>query len=300
MIEIAGSSKVLTTKGMVTQDASTNRVEKLQDKIGYRFNEPRLLQQALTHKSYSKTNNERLEFVGDAVLGYLVGTMLYRQYPDVQEDALSLMRAQLVRGKTLAQVALSIQLPEYLLLGSGELRSGGRERASILADALEAVIGAVHEDGGIEQAQALVHRLFDDLTKGLDAQSLKDPKTRLQELLQGQGFELPLYTVEQISGADHQRQYTVKCQVPALGLMAVAQESSRRGAEKASAQQVLLLALTEQKAKEKTKQNAKQHAKKQANSELDTSAGLGSKSVKDAQASGDQTADNVNPGENND
>lgn len=257
---------------MATHDAGMNRLEKFQDRIGYRFNEPKLLQQALTHKSYSKTNNERLEFMGDAVLGYLVGSMLFRHYPDVQEDALSLMRAQLVRGKTLAQVASSIQLPEYLLLGSGELRSGGRERASILADALEAVIGAVHEDGGIEQAQGLVRRLFEDLTKGLDAQSLKDPKTRLQELLQGNGLELPLYTVERISGADHQRQYTVKCEVPALKLEAVAQESSRRGAEKSSAQQVLILALAQQ-------QQAAAHKGKASGSSKKTGSGSGSENT---------------------
>ena len=123
---------------MVQSTGSNNALDKLQQKIGYQFDNPMLLQQALTHKSYSRTNNERLEFIGDAVLGYLVGSMLYRHYPDVQEDALSLMRAQLVRGKTLAQVALQIELPEFLLLGSGELRSGGRQRASILADALEA------------------------------------------------------------------------------------------------------------------------------------------------------------------
>lgn len=239
---------------MATFDAGNSSLAKLQKKIGYQFNEPTLLQQALTHKSYAKTNNERLEFMGDAVLGYLVGNMLYRRYPDVREDALSLMRAQLVRGKTLAQVALTLQLPEYLLLGSGELRSGGRQRASILADALEAIIGAVHEDGGIAQAQKLVHRLFDELTLGLDAQSLKDPKTRLQELLQGNGLELPLYSVEEISGADHQRQYTVKCEVPALALTAVAQDSSRRGAEKASAQEVLLMALARQSGAKKPPQ----------------------------------------------
>jgi len=288
LIETAGLSKAPTTKGMVTPNASANRMEKLQDKIGYRFKQPKLLQQALTHKSYSKTNNERLEFMGDAVLGYLVGSMLYRQYPDVQEDALSLMRAQLVRGKTLAQVALSIQLPECLLLGSGELRSGGRERASILADALEAVIGAVHEDGGIEQAQRLVHQLFNDLTKGLDAQSLKDPKTRLQELLQGNGLELPLYTVDKISGADHLRQYTVKCEVPALGLMAVAQESSRRGAEKASAQQVLILAL------------AKQQTQQQADMQQGKAAQFRGQSSKIVNVGTKQTQDNGNPGENND
>ena len=192
---------------MTSSTDTTDSLQALQRGIGYQFNDQNLLQQALTHKSHSKPNNERLEFMGDAVLGYLVGNMLYRHYPHVQEDSLSLMRAQLVRGKTLAQVAMRMDLAQYLKLGSGEIRSGGRQRASILADALEAIIGAVHEDGGIEQAQELVQKLFEELTRGLDAESLKDPKTRLQELLQGNGLDLPSYTVEQVSGADHQRQY---------------------------------------------------------------------------------------------
>jgi ribonuclease-3 len=251
---------------------SADNLTALQRSIGYQFSDLGLLQQALTHKSHSKTNNERLEFVGDAVLGYLVGSMLYRNYPHVQEDALSLMRAQLVRGKTLAQVAMRLNLPEYLQLGSGELRSGGRQRASILADALEAVIGAVHEDGGIEQAQQLVQKLFADLTQGLDAESLKDPKTRLQELLQGNGLDLPTYTVEQVSGADHQRQYTVKCEVPSLAVQAVAADSSRRAAEKAAAHEVLILALAQQHAfnsqkEKKAKKKAKGHAKKHASND---------------------------------
>lgn len=239
-----------SSKANARSRSSAAQLTNLQNLIAYTFKDIGLLRQAITHKSYSKTNNERLEFMGDAVLGYLVGTMLYRLYPHVQEDSLSLMRARLVRGKTLAKVALQLKLPEYLLLGVGELRSGGQQRASILADALEAVIGAVHEDGGIEQAQRLVERLFADLTQGLDAESLKDPKTRLQELLQGSGMDPPNYTVEEISGADHQRQYTVKCEAPDLSLMAVAKDSSRRAAEKASAHEVLLLALAQNQAAE--------------------------------------------------
>lgn len=257
---------------MTSSMGSADNLAALQRSIGYQFSDLGLLQQALTHKSHSKTNNERLEFVGDAVLGYLIGSMLYRNYPHVQEDALSLMRAQLVRGKTLAQVAMRLNLPDYLQLGSGELRSGGRQRASILADALEAVIGAVHEDGGIEQAQQLVQKLFADLTQGLDAESLKDPKTRLQELLQGNGLDLPTYTVEQVSGADHQRQYTVKCEVPSLAVQAVAADSSRRAAEKAAAHEVLILALAQQHAfnsqkAKKAKKKAKGHAKKHASND---------------------------------
>jgi ribonuclease-3 len=142
-------------------------------------------------------------------------------------------------------------------LGVGELRSGGRQRASILADALEAVIGAVHEDGGIEQAQQLVHQLFSDLTHDLDAESLKDAKTRLQELLQGNGLDLPVYSVEEVSGADHQRQYTVKCEAVSLGLVAVANGSSRRAAEKASAHEVLILALAQKQAQQQASEAPK-------------------------------------------
>ena len=129
---------------------------RLQQRLGYQFHNPQLLLQALTHKSYAKENNERLEFVGDALLGYLVGSMLYRKYPQVQEDALSLMRAELVRGQTLAILARELDLAPLLRLGSGELKSGGRQRDSILANAVEAVIGATHEDGGIQPCAGLV------------------------------------------------------------------------------------------------------------------------------------------------
>jgi ribonuclease-3 len=211
----------------------------LQQRLGYQFHNTQLLRLALTHKSYAKQNNERLEFVGDAVLGYLVGSMLYRKYPDVQEDALSLMRAELVRGRTLALLAKELGLAPLLLLGSGELKSGGRERDSILANAVEAIIGATHEDGGIQACVELVDKLYAQRLENLDAQSLKDAKTQLQELLQGQGLELPLYEIQDVSGADHQRQYCVSCSVAALDKKASASASSRRGAEKAAAQLVL-------------------------------------------------------------
>jgi ribonuclease III len=211
----------------------------LQQRLGYQFKNQQLLQQALTHKSYAKENNERLEFVGDAVLGYLVGSLLYRLYQNVQEDALSLMRAELVRGRTLALLAKELELAPLLHLGSGELKSGGRDRDSILANAVEAVIGAVHEDGGIQACADLVHALYKERVKDLDAQSLKDAKTQLQELMQSQGKDLPSYEVEEIAGADHQRQYSVRCSVPTLNKSFVASASSRRGAEKAAAQLLL-------------------------------------------------------------
>jgi ribonuclease-3 len=214
-------------------------LDTLQAHLGYTFARTELLKLALTHKSFSKTNNERLEFVGDAVLGYLVGSRLFALYPEVQEDALSLMRAKLVRGKMLAEVARGLNLSAFLRLGSGELKTGGRDRASILADALEAVIGAMHEDGGITPCAEFVDVLFADLMQGLEAEVLKDPKTRLQEYLQAQGLDLPTYEVVDISGADHQRQFTVRCDVPTMQLQATSQASSRRAAEKAAASEVL-------------------------------------------------------------
>ena len=208
---------------------------KLEAALGYSFAQPELLVRALTHKSFSKQNNERLEFIGDAVLGYLIGILLYRRDAKLAEDALSLMRAKLVRGSTLAEVAREIDLAAYLRLGSGERKSGGRDRDSILADCLEAVIGAVHEDGGIDPCRELVERLFAQRVANLDPADLKDAKTRLQEILQGQRIALPQYSVEQVSGADHRRIYTVICEVPGLQLEFRASASSRRGAEQAAA-----------------------------------------------------------------
>lgn len=219
--------------------ASQVDLQRLQQRIGYQFNDSQLLQQALTHKSFAKENNERLEFVGDAVLGYLVGSLLYRMYRNVQEDALSLMRAELVRGRTLAAVAKELHLAPLLRLGSGELKSGGRQRDSILANAVEAVLGAVHEDGGIDACAKIVHTLYEQRAQNLDVRTLKDAKTQLQELLQSKGMDLPIYEVEQVSGADHQRTYSVRCSVAALAKSFVASSSSRRGAEKAAAQMLL-------------------------------------------------------------
>ncbi|MEE6246768.1 MAG: ribonuclease III [Pseudomonadota bacterium] len=219
--------------------STQGQLQRLQQRLGYQFQNVQLLQQALTHKSYAKENNERLEFVGDAVLGYLVGSLLYRMYSKVQEDSLSLMRAELVRGRTLAVLAKELELAPLLQLGSGELKSGGRQRDSILANAVEAVIGAVHEDGGIQACATLVDSLYKDRARSLDVRTLKDAKTQLQELLQAKGLDLPTYEVESISGADHERQYSVRCSVLTLSKSYVASASSRRGAEKRAAELML-------------------------------------------------------------
>ena len=211
------------------------QLARLQDRLGYRFVDAALLQLALTHKSFAKQNNERLEFVGDAVLGYVIGTRLFQHFPHVQEDALSLMRASLVRGTTLADVAQEIGVAECLNLGSGERKSGGRARGSILADALEAIIGAIHEDSGIDAAQTVIRHLFDARIAALDLEQLKDAKTKLQEHLQGRGIALPDYRVVDVSGADHARRYKVACRVAGLDAEAEGIGSSRRKAEQAAA-----------------------------------------------------------------
>ena len=226
-------SSVPTTK----PPGAAAELGRLQRQLGYQFNNIALLQQALTHKSFSKHNNERLEFLGDAVLGYLIGHRLYGLEKVYAEDSLSLMRANLVRGSSLADIAKQINLAACLRLGTGERKSGGRQRNSILADALEAIIGAIHEDegGGISACREVVEHLFKARIEGLDPENLKDAKTRLQELLQAAGLDLPDYKVTQVEGADHQRQYTVTCEKRDLISQCDATASSCRRAEQSAA-----------------------------------------------------------------
>jgi len=217
------------------------QLAKLEDKLGHSFVNDNLLVQALCHKSYSTDNNERLEFVGDAVLGYVVAADLHARYTDIQEDVLTLMRSRLVMGRALAEVAREIGLPEHVRLGSGELKSGGRQRDSIVADAFEAIIGAVHEDAGIDAARGVICRLFESRMRDLPQTGLKDAKTMLQELLQGAGFSLPAYYVEEVSGADHAKLFQIRCDVTELEVSDVGFASSRRRAEQQAAEKVLKL-----------------------------------------------------------
>lgn len=217
----------------------------IEAKIDYVFADHSLLELALTHKSFAQQNNERLEFIGDAVLGYLVGIQLYLLYPNCQEDRLSLMRSRLVSGKALAEVAGQLGVAPFVRLGSGEAKNGGRERASILADVLEAIIGAVHEDGGIEACLQVVGKLFSPRMQDLGTEELRDAKTALQEALQAQGIDVPVYAVARVAGADHKREYTVSCQVDDLQISAEGIASSRRGAEKLAAAEVLTQVLTQ-------------------------------------------------------
>lgn len=208
--------------------------------LGYEFSQPALLEQALTHKSKSAHNNERLEFLGDAVLGVVIANVLFTQEPEAAEGALSRLRAILVRRETLAEVAAELRLGDALQLGSGEARSGGHQRESIMADALEAVIGAVFLDSGFESASLVILKLFASRLDSLpDAESLKDPKTVLQERLQSQALGLPDYTVIAESGPPHARRFEVICKIDELKLESKGVATSRRRAEQTAAAAVL-------------------------------------------------------------
>jgi ribonuclease-3 len=208
--------------------------------IDYRFNDPQLLREALTHRSLGAGNNERLEFLGDSVLSMVVAMRLYELRPDAQEGDLSRMRARLVRGSTLAEVAAGIDLGQQVKLGEGELKSGGFRRASILADAFEALLGAIFIDGGYRACRQVILQLFDPLIAGLpDAEDLKDPKTRLQEWLQARGRALPEYTLVAEEGAEHAKNFSVSCRLTDDGTLVEQDGRSRRKAEQAAAAKIL-------------------------------------------------------------
>jgi ribonuclease-3 len=201
-----------------------------------------LLEEALTHRSLGSRNYERLEFLGDAVLSFVVAEMLYREFDGAAEGELSRYRAALVSGETLGAIALEAGLGEHLRLGEGELKSGGFRRASILADALEAVIGAIYLQLGLSAARSAIERFLGSRLADLpSAAELKDPKTRLQEKLQARGLELPRYEVTDISGDPHDQRFAVRCEVESLGLTADATGTSRRRAEQEAASRLLVL-----------------------------------------------------------
>ncbi|MFK7887011.1 MAG: ribonuclease III [Gammaproteobacteria bacterium] len=205
-----------------------------------RFNNSALLDEALTHRSARGSNNERLEFLGDAVLGAIIAAELYEAAPEASEGDLSRLRASLVKKESLARVAADLSLGDYLSLGGGELKSGGFRRASILADALEAVIGAVYLDSGMPGAHQVINHLFrEHLQAAILSGAHKDAKTRLQEALQKDGFDLPLYEVTDVSGADHDRIFRVTCAVPQQSLMVEGEGRSRRRAEQRAAAAML-------------------------------------------------------------
>ena len=218
----------------------SSSLSSLQERLRHTFSHLSLLQRAVTHRSFSADHNERLEFLGDSVLNLAVSSLLYRQLSDLPEGDLSRVRANLVKQDTLHGLAVRLQLSDVLRLGEGESKSGGKLRPSILADALEALIGAVYLDAGYQQAEALVHRLFEGVDVNPQMQAAaKDPKTALQELLQGRKMKLPLYRVVGTVGAAHRQTFDVECEITELGLTERGIGGSRRAGEQAAATAML-------------------------------------------------------------
>lgn len=214
--------------------------DSLRERLGYEFRDKDLLRSALTHRSYGASHNERLEFVGDAVLNCVVGAALFDRFPELAEGGLSRARAALVNQETLARVARGLALGAEIRLGEGEFKSGGPDRPSILADALEAVFGAVFVDGGYGAARSVIERSYGDVLARADPASLgKDPKTRLQEWLQGRRMTVPEYVVVGTSGEAHAQVFDVECRIAALGIVAAGRGASRRAAEQAAAADAL-------------------------------------------------------------
>lgn len=208
----------------------------LQSRLACEFRDPGLLERALTHRSSGPQNNERLEFLGDSILGFIVAEWLFQRFPDVAEGKLSRMRSAVVRREKLAEIARTLGLQQDLILGEGELKSGGFNRDSILADAMEGIIGAVYLDSGLDSARQLVLRHFDATLIALTSESVyKDPKSRLQEYLQQQNLPVPSYEIVSVEGEPHQQMFQVACFVQGHEAPFLAAGSSRRGAEQSAA-----------------------------------------------------------------
>ncbi|NKB46233.1 MAG: ribonuclease III [Legionellales bacterium] len=213
----------------------------LQRKLTYSFEDPRLLTMALTHRSVQGKNNERLEFLGDALLSLIMADSLYRQFPEASEGQLSQLRSSLVKGHTLANIGRSLQLSEHLVMGPGEYKTGGHQRSSTLADAVEAILAAIYLDSGLAACQQVVQHLFATYFQALslDPVGLKDAKSQLQEWLQAKQWSLPVYTVLEVTGQAHERVFTVTCQVVQWEHTVQGVGASRRKAEQAAASQLL-------------------------------------------------------------
>lgn len=215
-------------------------LDRLQRRLGYEFRDTSHLQLALTHRSYGSQNNERLEFLGDSILNMVIAERLYQAFPSAREGQLSRLRARLVKGVTLAEIALEFELGEFLSLGSGELKSGGFRRESILADAVESIIGAIYLDSGFERCREQILAWFEQRLEKLSLQDTqKDPKTRLQEFLQSRQHPLPQYDVVLVEGEAHAQLFQVECVVAALQVRTVGNGGSRRLAEQEAARGAL-------------------------------------------------------------
>jgi ribonuclease III len=208
----------------------------LQTRIGYSFTQPELLQQALTHRSFSASNNERLEFLGDSVLNFIIAHQLFNLFPDIPEGDLSRLRAKLVKEASLAEIAIALNLGDALKLGEGELKSAGWRRPSILADALEAIVGAVYLDGGFAAAEQVVALLYRETLTTINPKVIdKDAKSQLQEYLQSKKMDLPEYHVASIEGEAHAQTFTVQCFIKKLNITTTGAGTSRRVAEQQAA-----------------------------------------------------------------
>ncbi|WP_108125958.1 ribonuclease III [Saccharospirillum mangrovi] len=215
-------------------------LDRLSQRLGYRFNDEALLTQALTHRSFSRQNNERLEFLGDAILNCTIAQQLFERFPRAKEGQMSRLRAHLVKGETLAELGREFELGDCLRLGSGELKSGGYRRDSILADAVEAVIGAISLDSSLADAQAMIIQWYQSRLADLNlTDNIKDSKTRLQEFLQSRKAPLPVYRVTEVSGEAHDQTFTVDCEVEGLAQPTVGEGNSRRIAEQEAARAAL-------------------------------------------------------------
>lgn len=210
-------------------------IQRLSNRLGHQFAQAELLTLALTHRSHGSRNNERLEFLGDSILGFTISAALFEKFPGGREGQMSRLRALLVSGETLAKVAQELELGECLRLGEGEMKSGGRRRASILADAVEAIIGAIYLDAGLEAARERILSWFDVRLQGLSLETAKDPKTQLQEWLQARQKPLPDYSVVEVVGEEHSQKFVVECRVSGLAEPVRGCASNRRAAEKAAA-----------------------------------------------------------------
>jgi len=219
----------------------TLKYQRLEQRLGYHFDDQRQLQLALTHRSHGATNNERLEFLGDSILNFIVGEALFKRFPEAREGQLSRLRSQMVKGDTLAELAREFELGECLVLGEGEMKSGGHARDSILADSVEAIIGAIYLSSGLDICRERVLTWFASRLDKLSVDtSAKDSKSRLQEYMQAQRQPLPEYAVVEVGGEGHAQMFTIECRVAVTKRPTSATASSRREAEKQAA--VLMLA----------------------------------------------------------
>ncbi len=217
-------------------------MKELEHKLNYRFKNLDLLREALTHRSFSATNNERLEYLGDAALNLIIANFLFRTFPDLVEGEMTRLRAVLVNQDGLSKVARHLDIGTHIRLGGGEVKTGGAERASILADTLEAIVGALYLDSGFDNAETVVLGMYSDKLQDIDTQNIgKDSKTSLQEYLQAHKFKLPIYDVLEISGEAHEQCFVVECVLGELNLRARGSGASRKSAEQAAAREVLKL-----------------------------------------------------------